>query len=77
MGSRMAGWGLWVAARSAAAHSRDLVCCVNRVEVIPSFSELPGVRSERPGRRAVRGVTVKIDADDSRSGFQAKRQQSR
>ena len=36
MGSRMAGWGLWVAARSAAAHSRDLVCCVNRVEVIPS-----------------------------------------
>ena len=29
-------WGLWVAARSAAAHSRDLVCCVNRVEVIPS-----------------------------------------
>ena len=38
----MAGWGLWVAARSAAAHSRDLDCCVNRVEVIPSFSELPG-----------------------------------
>ena len=25
-----------VAARSAAAHSRDLFCCVNRVEVIPS-----------------------------------------
>ena len=24
-------WGLWVAARSAAAHSRDLFCCVNRV----------------------------------------------
>ena len=25
-----------LAARSAAAHSRDLFCCVNRVEVIPS-----------------------------------------
>ena len=36
---RVAGsgrWGLRVAARSAAAHSRDLFCCVNRVEVIPS-----------------------------------------
>ena len=53
MGSRMAGWGLWVAARSAAAHSRDLVCCVNRVEVIPSFSELPGVRmSAQDGARS-------------------------
>ena len=29
-------WGLWVAARSAAAHSRELFCRVNRVEVIPS-----------------------------------------
>ena len=25
------GGSLWVAARSAAAHSRDLVCCVNHV----------------------------------------------
>ena len=29
-------WGMWVAALGAAAHSRDLFCCVNRVEVIPS-----------------------------------------
>ena len=29
-------WGRWVAALGAAAHSRDLLCCVNRVEVIPS-----------------------------------------
>ena len=28
--------GMWVAALGAAAHSRDLLCCVNRVEVIPS-----------------------------------------
>jgi len=27
---------MWVAALGAAAHSRDLLCCVNRVEVIPS-----------------------------------------
>ena len=52
-GIKGAGWGLWVAARSAAAHSRDLVCCVNRVEVIPSFSELPGVRrSAQDGARS-------------------------
>ena len=30
-------WGMWVAALGAAAHSRDLLCCVNRVEVIPSY----------------------------------------
>jgi hypothetical protein len=29
-------WGMWVAALGAAAHSRDLFCCVNRVEVNPS-----------------------------------------
>jgi hypothetical protein len=29
-------WGMWVAALGAAAHSRDLLCCVNRVEVTPS-----------------------------------------
>jgi hypothetical protein len=29
-------WGMWVAALGAAAHSRDLFCCANRVEVIPS-----------------------------------------
>ena len=29
----------------------------------------PSVRCERPGRRAERGVTVKIDVDDSSSGF--------
>jgi hypothetical protein len=29
-------WGMWVAALGAAAHSRDLLGCVNRVEVIPS-----------------------------------------
>jgi hypothetical protein len=29
-------WGMWVAALGAAAHSRDLFCCANRVEVTPS-----------------------------------------
>ena len=29
-------WGVWVAALGAAAHSRDLFCCANRVEVTPS-----------------------------------------
>jgi hypothetical protein len=52
---------MWVAALCAAAHSRDLFCCVNLVRSSPlseeELCELPEcVLCERLVRRAERGV---------------------
>ena len=47
-------WGMWVAALGAAAHSRDLFCCANRVEV---------------AQRGVTGIAIVTTALPQRTAF--------